>query len=228
MNPNGKKSGIVAVCAAVLICLTGCQKAYYSTMEAFGKHKREILVDRVVDARDAQNEAKEQFSSALEEFSSVLNFQGGDLEAKYEKLKSEYNRCESRANAVKGRIRSIKDVADALFREWEQELEQYTSPTLKSKSEQKLRITKNRYAKLIDAMERAESKIQPVLAAFKDQVLFLKHNLNAQAIASLQNELDTMESEIAALIKEMERSINEADMFIQSMTNDIQTERNMP
>jgi len=62
--------------AAALLSLmlsAGCQKAYYSTMEAFGTHKRDILVDRVTDARDAQNEAKEQFASALEEFSAVLN-----------------------------------------------------------------------------------------------------------------------------------------------------------
>jgi hypothetical protein len=32
-------------------------------------------------------------------------------------------------------------------------------------------------------MLKAEQKIQPVLGAFRDQVLFLKHNLNANAIA---------------------------------------------
>jgi ElaB/YqjD/DUF883 family membrane-anchored ribosome-binding protein len=214
--------------AVATLFFGGCQKAYYSTMEAFGKHKREILVDRVVEARDAQNEAKEQFSSALEQFSSVLNFQGGDLEARYEKLKAEYERSESKAGAVSSRIRAVKDVAGALFKEWEDELDEYTSSELRSKSEQKLRQTRSRYSQLIAAMERAESKIQPVLRAFRDQVLFLKHNLNAQAIASLQDELDTMEAEIAVLIREMERSINEADTFIRAMTIEEIPERQIP
>lgn len=212
----------------VFTLLGGCQKAYYGTMEAFGVHKREILVDRVVEARDAQNAAKEQFSSALEEFSSVLNFQGGDLEAKYEKLQAEYDRSVARAGAVSSRIRAVKDVSEALFNEWEDELDDYTSPTLRSRSEQKLRQTRSRYAQLMAVMERAEAKIPPVLNAFRDQVLFIKHNLNAQAIASLRDELDTMEAEISVLIREMERSINEANTFIRAMTDEPVYERAVP
>ena len=51
----------------VLPLLTACSSAQYAVMEKFGIHKREILVDRVEDARDSQEEAKQQFASALEE-----------------------------------------------------------------------------------------------------------------------------------------------------------------
>jgi DUF1680 family protein len=108
----------------VLWSLLGCESTYYKTMETVGYHKRDIMVDRVQEARDAQ---------------------------------------------------------------------------------------------LIGAMKRAERKIDPVLAAFRDQVLYLKHNLNAQAIASLQSELASIETDVAKLIKEMEASIKEADGFISSM-----------
>ena len=66
-------------------------------------------------------------------------------------------------------------------------------------------------------MKRAERKIDPVLNAFRDQVLYLKHNLNAQAIASLQSELVSIESDVARLIKEMDASIREANEFIATM-----------
>jgi hypothetical protein len=68
---------------AGVLALAGCQSTYYKTMETFGYHKREILVDRVEDARDSQEEAKEQFQSALEKFSAVVDFRGGELEDKY-------------------------------------------------------------------------------------------------------------------------------------------------
>lgn len=205
--------------ALMLISFSGgCQKAYYGTMEMFGKHKRDILVDNVTDARDAQNQAKEQFASALEEFTSVIGSPGGQLEEKYNTLNDAYLESKDKADAVKGRIKDVKRVAEALFDEWEDELDQYSSDTLRRTSEDKLKQTKKRYVKLISAMERAESKIAPVLTAFHDQVLFLKHNLNAQAIASLQDELTTVENEIGVLIKEMEKSIDEADAFIQEMT----------
>jgi len=213
--------GMVGIIFTILL-QCGCDTVYYNTMEAFGKHKRDILVERVAGARDSQAEAKEQFQSALEEFSSVLSFEGGELEEKYNKLNTEYEKSKARADAVTNRIRDVKNVANALFREWAGELDEYSSERLRRVSEQKLEQTRNRYEQLIGAMERAESKIGPVLVAFRDQVLFLKHNLNAQAIASLQAELATMESDIASLIKEMERSIEEADAFVRAMT-EVQT-----
>jgi hypothetical protein len=108
-------------------------------------------------------------------------------------------------------------VSEALFDEWESELDQYSSDSLRRSSEKKLRQTRKQYDKLIAAMKRAEKKIDPVLTAFHDQVLYLKHNLNAQAIASLQSELVSVEAEVASLIEEMEKSIGEADVFIKSM-----------
>ncbi|MGD8961246.1 MAG: DUF2959 domain-containing protein [Desulfobacterales bacterium] len=200
------------------VCLYfGCESTYYKTMETMGYHKRDIMVDRVQDARDAQEEAKDQFESALEQFSTVLNFQGGDLEEKYDQLKSEYEASEEKAQSVRLRIDEVEDVAEDLFAEWQEELNQYTSSSLRKSSARKLTETKRQYAQLIGAMKRAERKIDPVLNAFRDQVLYLKHNLNAQAIASLQSELVSIESDVARLIKEMDASIREANEFIATM-----------
>ncbi|MGB5421100.1 MAG: DUF2959 domain-containing protein [Desulfobacterales bacterium] len=198
---------------------TGCQSMYYNTMEKFGYQKREILVDRVKEARDEEKETAQQFASALEKFSAVINFKGGELEEKYEKLKAEFERCESRADAVKKRIAAVENVGEALFEEWEAELKQYTNANLRRTSRQKLVDTRRQYDRLIRSMKRAEAKIDPVLAVFRDQVLFLKHNLNARAIASIQNELVSVETDVAALIREMEASISEADGFIKTMAS---------
>ena len=201
----------------IIFLMFGCESTYYKAMETIGYHKRDIMVDRVQDARDAQEEAKEQFESALEKFSSVVGFRGGDLEEKYNQLKGEYEESVTKADAVRNRIAAVEDVAEDLFAEWQQELTQYTNSKLKQSSALKLRETKSKYAQLIAAMKRAEKKMDPVLSAFQDQVLYLKHNLNAQAIASLQSELASIETDVARLIKEMEASIKEADKFIDSM-----------
>ncbi len=199
------------------ILLVGCSTAYYKTMESIGIHKRDILVDRVEEARDAQEESKEQFQSALERFTTVLNFDGGELEDKYNQLNDEYERSADRAEEVSDRIESVENVATALFKEWEMELKEYQSGKLRQSSEQKLRQTQRQYKKLISAMKKAESKINPVLTALHDQVLFLKHNLNAKAIASLHSELGSIKSDVSKLIDEMEASIKEADAFINKM-----------
>ena len=200
-----------------LTLLAGCQTAYFNAMESLGYHKRDLLVDRVEDARDSQQEAKEQFKSALERFGSVVNFDGGSLEAKYKKLDGELERAKSKADEVSKRIDSVQDVAEALFKEWKAELREYSSAKLRNSSEAKLQRTRVRYDELITAMRKAESKIKPVLVALNDQVLFLKHNLNARALASLQDEYVTVEADTDALVHEMEASIAEADEFIREM-----------
>lgn len=201
----------------ILPVLSSCSKVYYGTWEALGVHKRDIMVDRVQEARDDQEQAKEQFASALEKFSAMFEFEGGELEDKYKALKSELDASESKAAAVTGRIDSVESVSEALFAEWETELEQYTNDDLRLASEKQLRDTRRKYDQMIAAMRKAESKMQPVLAAFRDQVLFLKHNLNARAIASIEGTAGELETDVAKLIAEMEASIKEADAFIEQM-----------
>ena len=203
--------------AGLLAGGAGCSTIYYGTMEKLGVHKREILVDRVTKARNSQEESKEQFQTALERFSEVLAFEGGELEAKYKKLSTEFARCEERAQAVHDHIDAVEDVSAALFREWKSELREYTDRDLRRASESMMADTQARYQDLITAMKQVESKMDPVLNAFRDQVLFLKHNLNAQAIAALQDDLSKIESQVADLIRDMESSIREADSFINAM-----------
>jgi len=196
-----------------------CHKIYFRAIESVGHHKRDILVSRVESARDGLEEAKEQFQSALEKFSELTQFHGGELESVYRELKSEFDYSGSKALAVKDRIDAVQNVAEALFAEWEEELEQYSNRSLRSASRQKLKQTQQLYGQLIAAMRRAESKIDPVLRVFHDQVLFLKHNLNAQAIAALESELVTLTLGVAGLITAMERSIDRANMFMQSLNS---------
>jgi len=200
-----------------LIFTLGCSGAYYSAMEQVGYDKREILTDRVDNARDSQEEAKEQFASALERFKSVVAFDGGSLQSKYDELNDEYELSEKRAEAVKDHIDAVEDVAEALFDEWAAEIKQYSSSKLRKSSQDKLTATKRKYSGLIRAMRNAEAKMYPVLSAFKDQVLFLKHNLNAKAIAALEGELGTIRADVDVLIKEMDKSIAEADAFIKTL-----------
>ena len=99
----------------MLLLTVGCQKAYYNTMEKFGVHKRDIMVDRVEEARDSQEDAKEQFQSALEQFTTVLDFKGGKLEDKYKTLQAEYDKSEAKAADVTKRIDAVEDFREGLF-----------------------------------------------------------------------------------------------------------------
>ena len=219
MKPHPRRHGGFVYALAVLCsaALTSCSAAYYGALEQFGIEKRDILVDRVEDARDAQNDAKEQFASALDRYRSVVTVEGGDLEETYDAINSEYERSERRAQAVTDRIDSVEQVAEDLFDEWEAELADYSDAGLRRQSERLLQDTRAQYSQVVSAMRRAESTMYPVLTLFQDQVLVLRHNLNARAIGALENELESIERATADLIAEMERAIAEASEFIDSM-----------
>lgn len=202
---------------APFAALPGCSSAGIAMRESLGIPKREQLVDRVEDARDAQDAAKKQFSSALEEFQSLVGAKPTELDSTYKRLKSQSDRASDRAKTVSSRISSVEAVSGSLFKEWQAELSQYKSADMKAKSESLLNTTKDQYNRLIGSMKAAEAKMQPVLDAFNERVLFLKHNLNAQAVASLRDEATRIEGDVSALVKELEAAINEANEFISKM-----------
>lgn len=197
-----------------IFTLTGCQSAYYSAMEKVGYHKRDIMFDRVEAAQESQKDAQQELTSALEALSAFTQFDGGELESAYERINDQYQQSEAAAADVHERIAAIEDVADALFEEWQGELALYTSSKLRRASEQKLNTTKASYQTMLKAMKRAEQKMTPVLNTLRDNTLYLKHNLNASAVGSLQGEFATLEQDIRTAITQMNAAIKESDQFL--------------
>ncbi len=206
----------LVLCAGAL-ALSGCQTTYYNTMERFGVAKRDILVDRIKAARHTLQATKEQFNSTLDLFRSIVAIKAGASDEKYYELHTSLQRCQHRAKALNQRIYAVEEVAEALFAEWSGELKQYSSVPLRQESEKKMFDTRRRYSDLIRQMKLAAAKVDPVVVMMRDRVLFLKHNLNAQTVAALDEELKKVEGEVIALTRDMDKAILDADAFIQAM-----------
>ena len=202
---------------AGILHLTGCSTAYYAAYEKFGVYKRDLLKKRVIKARDDQKQAQAQFKDALTRLKEITKYDGGKLEKTYNSLKSEYDDCSSQAETVHKRIREVESVAADLFAEWEKEDAQISTPSLRNATRQQLADTKQKYDELHNALVSAEETMTPVLKQFNDYVLYLKHDLNAQAIASLKGEAASITTEISKLIEQMNNSIARADEFVKGM-----------
>lgn len=202
---------------AILLPLGGCTSAYYGMMEQIGVEKRHILRDRVEAGQEAQEEAQQQFETTYEAFKTVTRYDGGDLEDFYDKMEDDFEDCESRARDVRDRIDSIEQVSGDLFSEWASEIDQISNAKLRRQSQETLRDSQQRYDRMIRAMQRAAAKMDPVITAFRDQVLFLKHNLNARAVASLETNVAEIQGEVDALIDDMQSAIVEAQRFLETM-----------
>ena len=209
---------LVLVCSQML--LLGYASAYYDALESIGVHKRDIFVDRIEESLEVQKEGQAQFESALEQFKATVDFDGGGLEKAYNLFNDEYEESEEAANAISEHISAVESVADALFEEWSDELDLYTSRSLRRASERQYKSTQKKYQRLLASMRRVEESMQPVLATMRDNVLFLKHNLNARAIDTLKGELGSINRDVSKLVKNMQRSIAEAEAFISTLRSD--------
>lgn len=210
---NKTSSGLAGLVCLTLL-LSGCSNLYYNTMERLGYEKRDIMVSRVENARDAQSDAQETFRSALERYQSMVDTPDSDLRRMYEDIRRAYEDSVKAAERVTSRIDAVEDVADDLFDEWEDELGRYENQSLRRDSERQLQETRTQYESLIIRMRAAEAQMSPVLSAFQDQMLYLRHNLNAQAIGALETELSQIRSDVDNLIRNMEQAIAESEAFI--------------
>ena len=209
---------ISLVCVfAVTLLLLGCTSTYYKAMQTLGKEKRDILVQRVKDSKKDQERTKEQLKTTMETFQELAGFKGGDLEKSYKKLNGEYERADGQANKLRDRINSIDKVSDDLFSEWQKEIDQMGNATLKTRSTAMLRDAKEREGAYMKAMRKTEIQMTPVLRAFHDQVLFLKHNLNARAIGSLKGTAASINTDVSSVMKSIDNSMQEADKLIASL-----------
>jgi hypothetical protein len=210
---------LVTICLALSLSACGTvQRVQYSVLEKAGIHKRDILVDRIEKTSETQQETKEQFQSAYEELASLVNVDGGSLEKKYKRMAKAVSASEEQAQELDDRIKSVNGVAGALFKEWQQELIEYQSASLRRTSEANLNSTKQRYAVIYSKMQASQQRVEPILRVLQDNTLYLKHNLNARAVNSLSSEVLVIEDKVAILIQQMEASINESKNFIDAMT----------
>ncbi len=201
----------------VVFFTTGCSQIYYAGMEKVGVHKRDIMVDRVENVQDSQEDAQEEFKSALEQFGSLVTIKESDLKKAYKNFSEQYEDAKEASEDLSKDINKLEDVSLALFKEWEEEITQYQNAKLKSQSKTKLRDTKAKYKKMMQSMRKSEKSMKPILATFYDNVLTLKHSLNAQAIGALQGEFNSLKGNVNVLIGQMNTSIKESNKFIQEM-----------
>jgi hypothetical protein len=216
MQDGDKRRTFLAVLSlAAIFMVVGCQQAKYAMWEKFGKEKRHLLKDEVQNAAEEQKEASRQFEDALSRIKAMYGFEGGELEDFYDELSADYERCREQAEDVRQRIDNMDEIAEDLFAEWEEEAEEITNAEFRAKSKQSLRATQSRYKKLQTAMKKAEASMDPVLAKLNDYVLYLKHSLNAQAIGALKSEADAIDRDVSTLVADMNKSIREAEAFLQ-------------
>lgn len=197
--------------------MTSCSSLYYGFWETFGQDKRDLLKSEIENSNEDQKDIKEEFSSTLERIKKEYNFDGGELERTYDYLSTRYEDAKKRQQKLQNRIDKIEEIGADLFKEWKKEALEIKNSKYRRSSLAKLSRTKTQFAKLRANLGKTERRLEAVMSKFKDQVLFLKHNLNAKALGSLKVEFKEIEKGINQLIENINSSRSTNNVFIEKM-----------
>jgi len=175
---------------------------------------QQALVDSVRSAAVETEESQEDYGSALNLFQRLTAPQAVEIETLNEDFDEALEECQQRADDLAERLESVRTEADTLFQSWTQDLEHFSGDALRKKSEAMMVETQARAQRVITSLESVRASMTPVLLKLQDYSLFFRHNLNARAIATLEDTYKGFDSEFTALNQELEQARAEMATFL--------------
>ena len=205
---------IILTTIAISTALVGCKSTYYEAAETVGYERREMLTDRMQDARDSQVAAKQQLQTALYTLRRVGSVPEEEVADLHHDLETEVDRTDEQIEDLHEDIASVESVAQAMFDDWEDDLAKYESEDLRSRSRQELQETRQSYRELIGSLRETEQKLQSVIPPMKDQVLSIEHAMKAGRAPEKSDDLEEVREKISTLIEDLDDSIDRTQRFI--------------
>ena len=195
---------------------SGCKALGGASFLVFGgSHApQEDLVARARGGEQEAEEARADFAAAFHIYQRLTAPQAVELERLSAEFEDSVEACEDRAQDLSERIDSIRHETEVLVKEWTEELARFSSDAVRKKSEAQMRDAEAYAQRLLVALERLQGRMQPVLRKLQDYALFFDHNLNARAIATLQDTYKDFDNESKALESELGKAQGEITAFL--------------
>ena len=134
--------------------------------------------------QDVVNHVKGMLAS----YNTIVGGQAKNVQTEYKKLANDLKATDKKIQGTTKDLEAMNKQADKFFVQWEKELAEYSSDSMKEKSTARLDATKKRYQSLGQSLGEASKAFQPLMQNLNDQILFLGRDLSAEAIADLQDE----------------------------------------
>lgn len=196
-----------------LFATLACDRAYYKMWEALGREKRDLLTSEIKQTRESQSKLQTEFVATFERIKKEYTFEGGEVENTYRALSKDYKALDERRNSVTKHVEKVDALAEDLFEEWRKEANDMNDTSLRSQSLTKLEQSQAKFAEVAQKYAGMLEVVNGSLKRLHDHVIFMKHNLNAQALGALKRELHAMQPELDRLVAEINRSIALASEF---------------
>lgn len=203
----------------------GCQRAYYDAMEAMGTEKREILVDRTEDLRDALYAVRSEYSVAVERLATIVQPDALDAEQRFSQAEVLVDACRERSDTLQSALEQTDDIANTLFEDWIVMTREQADAGMRDASQKRLDDLRTSYRAMMRPARSAADRVLPVLRTFEAHVQHLKLHMDDASAATVRAELDRVQPDVTALMGQLEEAVQGTNSFLHTMSRQMHQQR---
>lgn len=165
-----------------------------------GPESVDDLLTRIERVEAQTQLAQEGMRGAIGGLHGLLasDFEGDPLAA-YEEFLERIDKSEARARDLRSSVSAMRSAAGPFFAQWSAKMNSFTNPEMRSRSQQRLTETNERYQNILFAVDPALADHDALNAGLRDQALFLEHDFNADSVKLLTNDARALTSLAATL-----------------------------
>jgi len=185
-----------------------------------GVKQVEQLIKKANAGVESINDTKLQLQKTMEAYNAVLAPDVKDRRDAYKKLQKEVATTEKKRAMVSTRNGEMNVEAGRLFKNWEGSTAAIQDPELRQRSQQRLGQAKARYSEIETNGQGAARLYTPFMKALQDQVTYLGHDLNPEAVATLKPEADKLNAQAKELYSAIDKTTAAANNNISQLRAD--------
>jgi hypothetical protein len=197
---------------AVLAVLALAATAGAQTDE--GVKQVERLVKASGDTVKAIGETKVQLMKTMEVYNSLFADEATDRRKIYNQIQKEMENTDRRRARISEEAAKMNAEADTLFKGWADSTAAIENPDLRERSEERLNATRASYGEIGTVGQKAADLYAPFMKALQDQITYLGHDLNPEAVASLKPDAEKLNERSDKLIQSIDDTIATANKNI--------------
>jgi hypothetical protein len=183
-----------------------------------GVKQVEQLIKKATSTVKSIDATKAQLQKAMDAYNIVMAAETTDRKSAYSKLQKAMKAAEKNRTEISRHADEMNAEADALFQNWSASIAGISDPALRAMSEKRLVDTRVRYADIQAQSLKAGGLYTAFMTTLNDHVIFLGHDLNGSAVASLAQESAKLNALAAALYAAIDQATGAANTNIAALT----------
>lgn len=170
-----------------VLCLPSC--GLFGSSDDGPTHVDKLVtwVERVHVESELAKEKSQTAISSLEGIASG-DFDGGAA-VSYRRFVEAISQSERQAERLRQTVEPMQSAAESLFQKWQDNLSSFTNENMRTRSETRLRVTRDRYEAIMTAVQPALAVYDNLHKNLRDHALFLGNDLNPEAINVIQEDV---------------------------------------